>query len=116
MNNQSIEGNYRLHNKIGEGTYGTVYMAVDLRTDKRYAIKKVKIRKMDEGLPKEFLREIESRECLKKVDRESHVIDIQEVYLGKTTLNIVYSPYCPLGDLHVFLNGVSDSQRTLNLS
>ena len=77
---------YRLVQKIGEGTYGTVYKAVDQRTNTLVALKKVKIRKADDGLPKEFLREVES---LKYVVHP-HVVKIREVFVGKTNINIVY--------------------------
>jgi len=50
------------------------------------ALKKVKIRKADDGLPKEFLREVES---LKYVVHPN-VIQIREVFVGKTNINIVY--------------------------
>jgi serine/threonine protein kinase len=50
------------------------------------ALKKVKIRKADDGLPKEFLREVES---LKYV-LHPNVIKIREVFVGKTNINIVY--------------------------
>ena len=50
------------------------------------ALKKVKIRKADDGLPKEFLREVES---LKYVVHPN-VIKIREVFVGKTNINIVY--------------------------
>ena len=77
---------YRLVEKIGEGTYGTVYRAVDQRTDTLVAVKKVKIRKTDDGLPKEFLREIESLKHL----QSDYIIAIREVFVGKTNINIVY--------------------------
>ena len=77
---------YRLLDKIGEGTYGTVFKAVDQRSDTLVAFKKVKIRKADDGLPKEFLREVES---LRYVSHEN-VVEIKEVFVGKTNINIVY--------------------------
>ncbi len=49
-------------------------------------LKKVKIRKADDGLPKEFLREVES---LKYVVHPN-VIQIREVFVVKTNFNIVY--------------------------
>jgi len=42
---------YRILEKIGEGTYGTVYKAIDQRSDTIVALKKVKIRKAEDGLP-----------------------------------------------------------------
>lgn len=77
---------YRLVEKIGEGTYGSVYKAVDQRSDTLVALKKVKMRKADDGLPKEFLREVES---LRYVAHEN-VVQIREVFVGKTNINIVY--------------------------
>ena len=44
------------------------------------------LRKADDGLPKEFLRELES---LKRVKHEN-IIAIKEVFVGKTNINIVY--------------------------
>jgi serine/threonine protein kinase len=55
-----MDYHYRLIEKIGEGTYGIVYKAVDQRNDTLVAFKKVMLRKAEDGLPKEFLREIES--------------------------------------------------------
>lgn len=67
------------------------------------ALKKVKVRKPEDGLPKELVREIESVNALKrkfKGDLNSkNIVDIKEVYLGKTSLNIVYTPFCPQLDL-----------------
>jgi serine/threonine protein kinase len=60
-----IEGNYRIVKKIGEGTYGTVFLAVDQRSATKVAVKKVKIRKAEDGLPKELLREIETVQTIK---------------------------------------------------
>jgi serine/threonine protein kinase len=77
---------YRLVEKIGEGTYGTVFKTVDQRNGDIVALKKVKIRKADDGLPKEFLREVES---LKYVSHPN-VIKIREVFVGKSNINIVY--------------------------
>jgi len=77
---------YRVMEKIGEGTYGTVHRGVDQRTGTLVALKRVKIRKTDDGLPKEFLREVES---LKHLSNDN-IVKIREVFVGKTNINIVY--------------------------
>jgi len=52
-----------------------------LNGDSLVALKKVKIRKSEEGLPKELVREVESNECF---DEDSkYVVKIKEVFLGK---------------------------------
>lgn len=102
-----MEGNYRFVKQIGEGTYGTVFKAVDQRNGTKVAIKKVKIRKMEDGLPKELIWEIESQELIAepKENQPNYVVKIEEVYIGSTNVNIVYSPYCSKGDLQKHLAG-----------
>lgn len=46
------------------------------------------LRKAEDGLPKEFIREIESIKRLK----HDNIIKIKEVFVGKTNINIIY-PY-----------------------
>jgi serine/threonine protein kinase len=53
---------YRVVCKVGEGTFGEVFKAVHLRTGKVVALKKVRIRKLTEGIPTALLREIQSLE------------------------------------------------------
>ena len=56
----SIDGNFRLIKTIGQGTYSSVYKAIDQRNNTVVALKRVKIRKAEDGIPKEFVREIEA--------------------------------------------------------
>ena len=55
-----IDGNFRIIKTIGQGTYSQVYKAIDQRTNTIVALKKVKIRKAEDGIPKEFVREVEA--------------------------------------------------------
>ncbi|RHY23473.1 hypothetical protein DYB32_009184 [Aphanomyces invadans] len=50
--------NYRKVSKIGEGTYGVVYKAVDLNTNRTVALKKIRLESEDEGVPSTAMREI----------------------------------------------------------
>jgi serine/threonine protein kinase len=52
----SLIQKYQKEEKIGEGTYGTVYKAMDRKTFEDVAIKKVKTE--EEGIPSTTLREI----------------------------------------------------------
>jgi len=56
----SIDGNFRLVKTIGQGTYSSVYKAIDQRNNTVVALKRFKIRKAEDGIPKEFVREIEA--------------------------------------------------------
>ena len=86
-----MEWNFRILNQVGEGTFSQVFKAVDQKTDSLVALKKVKIRKAEEGLPQEFLREVETLQRLK----HPNIITINEIFVGKTNINIVY-PFCDL--------------------
>ena len=83
---KDIDGNYRILKTIGEGTYSSVYKAVDQRINTIVALKRIKIRKAEEGIPKEFVREVEA---LQRFAHEN-IITIFEVFVGKSNINIVY--------------------------
>lgn len=50
--------NYTKSEKVGEGTFGEVYKAVDKRTGLVVAIKRTKLAGEDEGVPSTAIREI----------------------------------------------------------
>eukprot|EP01083_Nonionella_stella_P097756 274804_1 len=49
---------YQKIDKIGEGTYGVVYVAKDRTTGERVALKKIRLEAEDEGIPSTAIREI----------------------------------------------------------
>lgn len=49
---------YEKIEKIGEGTYGVVYKAIDRSTNKTIALKKIRLEQEDEGVPSTAIREI----------------------------------------------------------
>lgn len=49
---------YERIEKVGEGTYGTVYRARDRTTNEIVALKKIKLEQEEEGVPSTALREI----------------------------------------------------------
>lgn len=44
--------------KVGQGTYGVVYKSMDTKTGEVVALKKIKLRPEDEGIPATAMREI----------------------------------------------------------
>ena len=61
---------YRKTGRLGEGTYGVVYSARDLRTDERVALKKIHMDAWEEGVPPTAMREIS---VLKEIPHENIV-------------------------------------------
>ena len=98
MMKKDIDSHYRIITSIGEGTYSQVFKAIDQRTNREVALKRVKIRRAEEGLPKEFVREVESLQRL----LHKNIVKIEEVFVGKSNINIVY-PFCNC-DLDNLLN------------
>ena len=49
---------FKMIEKIGEGTYGVVFKARNLKTKKLVAMKKVRLGAEDEGIPATTIREI----------------------------------------------------------
>ena len=61
---------YTLFEKVGEGTYGTVYKAQIKATNELVALKKIKLEAEDEGVPSTAIREIS---LLKELDHANIV-------------------------------------------
>ena len=66
---------FRKVRKIGEGTYGEVYEAIDTTNNRRVAMKKMRIENKDEGIPITALREM----CILKHLRHDNVVKLYEI-------------------------------------
>jgi serine/threonine protein kinase len=78
--------NYEKQNKLGEGTYGVVYKAMDKRTQEIVALKKIRLEQEQEGLPATAVREISILKDLK----HPNVIDLKEVINSRGNLVLVF--------------------------
>jgi serine/threonine protein kinase len=56
---------YKKLEKLGEGTYGVVYKAINLETNETVAIKRIRLEKEDDGVPSTAIREISLLKNLK---------------------------------------------------
>eukprot|EP00440_Ansanella_granifera_P055647 gb/GFBE01060315.1/.p1 GENE.gb/GFBE01060315.1/~~gb/GFBE01060315.1/.p1 ORF type:complete len:323 (+),score=71.63 gb/GFBE01060315.1/:1-969(+) len=92
-----ITGRYKMLEKIGEGTYGTVYKASCRQTGERVAIKKIRILYEDDGVPSTALREI----TLLKELNHTNVVQLKDVYSSRASLHLVFE--CLDMDLRVYL-------------
>jgi serine/threonine protein kinase len=48
---KDLEYHYKKLEKLGEGTFSNVYKGLDTRSGEFVALKQIKIRKADDGLP-----------------------------------------------------------------
>ena len=64
---QPVQGldKYKRLEKLGEGTYGVVYKAINQETGETVAIKKIRLEKEDDGVPSTAIREISLLKNLK---------------------------------------------------
>jgi len=92
-----ITSRFSMLEKIGEGTYGTVYKAICHSTGDKVAIKKIKIMYDEEGVPATALREIS---LLKEVSH-INVVRLDDVYSSRLNLFLVFE--CLDMDLRVYL-------------
>jgi serine/threonine protein kinase len=78
--------NFEKREKLGEGTYGVVYKAIDKRTNEVVALKKIRLEQEEEGLPATAVREISILRDLK----HPNIVDLKEVINSKGRLTLVF--------------------------
>ena len=72
---RTVEQAYRREQQIGEGTYGQVYLATDLRDGTKVALKRVRMDNEREGFPITAIREIKLLKSLEHIN----VIRLKEI-------------------------------------
>lgn len=80
---------YEKLEKIGEGTYGTVFKAKNRETHEIVALKRVRLDDDDEGVPSSALREI----CLLKELKHKNIVRLHDVLHSERKLTLVFE-YC----------------------
>ncbi|KAI5066975.1 hypothetical protein GOP47_0017503 [Adiantum capillus-veneris] len=77
--------------KVGEGTYGKVYRALDRRTGRWVALKKARLEIDEEGVPSTTLREISLLQTLSQSIYIVKLLSVEQIYKrGKTGLYLVF--------------------------
>ncbi|KAB7498067.1 Cyclin-dependent-like kinase 5 [Armadillidium nasatum] len=77
---------YEKLEKIGEGTYGTVFKAKNRETQEIVALKRVRLDDDDEGVPSSALREI----CLLKELKHKNIVRLHDVLHSERKLTLVF--------------------------
>lgn len=86
--------NYQLLEKISEGSSGVVSKAQHLHTSRIVAIKKVRLRRLEDGLPKVAVREITA---LQHFDHPN-IVQLLDVFGHGSSVVLVFE--CMMTDLH----------------
>lgn len=84
-NNRTMQ-KYEKLEKIGEGTYGTVFKAKNRETHEIVALKRVRLDDDDEGVPSSALREI----CLLKELKHKNIVRLYDVLHCDKKLTLVF--------------------------
>ncbi|XP_022192565.2 cyclin-dependent kinase 1 [Nilaparvata lugens] len=95
---------YDMLEKIGEGTYGVVYKAKNLKTGTLCAIKKIRIENEDEGVPPTTIREIS---LLKELEHPN-IVTLHKVVMEDNRLYLVFEFLCM--DLKKYLDSLDTDQ------
>lgn len=69
--------NYQILGRIGEGAHGVVLKAKHVTTGELVALKKVPLKKVDDGIPNSALREIKA---LQESEENNHVVRLREMF------------------------------------
>ncbi|KAJ8773052.1 hypothetical protein K2173_028229 [Erythroxylum novogranatense] len=86
MSEKKIADRYLKREVLGEGTYGVVYKAIDIKTGNTVAIKKIRIGKQKEGVNFTALREIK----LLKELKDPNIIELIDAFPHKGNLHLVF--------------------------
>lgn len=77
--------NYTREKKVGEGTYAVVFVGKQITTQKRIAIKSIKVGEFKDGLDMSAIREIKFLQEMRHVN----VIELLDVFESDKSLNLV---------------------------
>ncbi|ETE70966.1 Cyclin-dependent kinase 20, partial [Ophiophagus hannah] len=78
---------YSILGRIGEGAHGIVFKAKNIETGETVALKKVALRKLEDGIPNQALREIKA---LQEIEENQHVVQLKDVFPHGTGFVLVF--------------------------
>lgn len=99
-------GDYDKFEKIGEGTYGVVYKAVDTKHNNRIvALKKIRLESEDEGIPSTTIREI----SLLKELRDPNIVGLYDIVHSNSNKIYLVFEFLDM-DLKKYMESIPEGQ------
>lgn len=78
-------------NRIGQGTYGVVYRAREIQTNKIYALKRMMSRNREDGFPISCIREINTLKTM----QHPNIVNLVDIVVSKSLDNVfLVMEYC----------------------
>jgi len=74
-----LKATFEYVKRLGEGTYGVVYMARELSSNETVAVKEIKIDHCDDGIPSTAIREIA---VLQELRNNPWIVNLKEIVHG----------------------------------
>ncbi|KAF7652052.1 hypothetical protein LDENG_00102110 [Lucifuga dentata] len=78
---------YSILGRIGEGAHGIVFKAKHIETGETVALKKVALRRLEDGIPNQALREIKA---LQEIEDNQYVVKLKDVFPHGTGFVLVF--------------------------
>uniref|UniRef100_A0A3B3XWA4 Cyclin-dependent kinase 20 n=1 Tax=Poecilia mexicana TaxID=48701 RepID=A0A3B3XWA4_9TELE len=78
---------YSILGRIGEGAHGIVFQAKHIETGETVALKKVALRKLEDGIPNQAVREIKA---LQEIEDNQHVVKLKDFFPHGTGFVLVF--------------------------
>ncbi|XP_049611932.1 cyclin-dependent kinase 20 [Syngnathus scovelli] len=78
---------YSILGRIGEGAHGIVFKAKHVETGETVALKKVALRRLEDAIPNQALREIKA---LQEIEDNQHVVRLKDVFPHGTGFVLVF--------------------------
>lgn len=100
--------NFKKLHVLGRGSYGTVYLIQDEKTNKKYALKKIPYKK-------DYIKSCDNELKILKIAKSDYIVGIIEYFIKDNYLNIIME-YAPYGDLRQYMDKYKNktiSDRTL---
>ena len=101
--------NYKIQQRLGIGSYGTVYQVIDINTNKKYVIKQISLNDLS---PEEISNVKLEAKILSSINSK-YVVKYYDSFQENNNLDIVME-YCDGGDLGKYINSKKEKNEKIS--